>query len=376
MDDAPQSQEITSASTVSQSIALFTSYSHDSAEHERRVLTLSDRLRNDGANANLDQYESAPADGWPFWMEGQIRDSRFVLVVCSATYLRRVERREEPDKGRGVVWEANIIYIYLYAQKVSSEKFIPVLLEGASPEDVPLPLRGFTYFRADTEPGYEALYRRLTNQPLVSKPALGSLRSLPAKEKNQDSLPNAFSLEQLSKTMSNPRYADDIFRLDRFYDTRKVINEETVIIVVGTSIVAELLDRQAAELLRDHIDQRGGQYPFRRGIVITHDAWYDRNEAVVIANNPVIALGGPKTNKLSAEFDKWKPTPPSKEGTYQIPATGPRIGTGFFRKNQAGWPQVGLWGINRSANTTRETVEYYFKNEQGLAAFLKMCWKQ
>jgi hypothetical protein len=48
--------------------------------------------------------------------------------------------------------------------------------------------------------------------------------------------------------MSNPRYADDIFRLDRFYDTRKVINEETVIIVVGTSIVAELLDRQAAEL--------------------------------------------------------------------------------------------------------------------------------
>jgi hypothetical protein len=164
--------------------------------------------------------------------------------------------------------------------------------------------------------------------------------------------------------------------LDRFYDTRKVINEETVIIVVGTSIVAELLDRQAAELLRDHINQRGGQYPFRRGIVITHDAWYDKNEAVVIANNPVVAIGGPKTNKLSAEFDKWKPTPPSKEGTYQIPATGPRIGTGFFRKNQAGWPQVGLWGINRSANTTRETVEYYFKNEQGLAAFLKMCWKQ
>jgi hypothetical protein len=57
---------------------------------------------------------------------------------------------------------------------------------------------------------------------------------LPAKGKQQDSLPDAFSLEQLSKTMSNPRYADDIFRLDRFYDTRKAINKETVIIVVGT----------------------------------------------------------------------------------------------------------------------------------------------
>jgi hypothetical protein len=141
MDDAPQSQEITSAIPVSQPITLFTSYSHDSAEHERRVLTLSDRLRNDGVDANLDRYESAPPDGWPFWMERQIRDSRFVLVVCSATYLRRVERREEPDKGQGVVWD---IYNYLYAQKVANEKLVPVLFEGASPEDIPLPLKAFT----------------------------------------------------------------------------------------------------------------------------------------------------------------------------------------------------------------------------------------
>jgi len=374
MDDAPQSQKITSAIHVSPPITLFTSYSHDSAEHERRVLTLSDRLRNDGVDANLDQYESAPPDGWPFWMERQIRDSRFVLVVCSATYLRRVERREEPDKGHGVVWETNFIYNYLYAQKVSNEKFIPVLFEGSSPEDIPQPLKGFTYYRADTAEDYDKLYRRLTNQPLVRKPLLGSLKSVPARERNQDSLPDAFSLEQLSKTMSNPRYADDIFRLDRFYDARKVINKETVIIVVGTSIVAELLDRQAAELLRDHIDQRGGPYPFRRGIVITHDAWYDKNEAAVIANNPVIAIGGPKSNKLSAEFAEWKPTPPSGGGTYKIPATGSGIGKGFFRRNQGGLPQVGLWGINASANTTRETVEYYVRNEQGLAAFLKMCW--
>jgi hypothetical protein len=196
-------------------------------------------------------------------MESQIRDSRFVLVVCSATYLRRVERREEPEKGHGVVWESNIIYNYLYSQRVSSEKFIPVLLEGSSPEDVPLPLRGFTHFRADTELGYEALYRRLTDQPLAGKPPLGNLRSLPAKEKSPDSLPGAFSLEQLSKTMSNPRYAEDIFRLDRVYDRRSVINKDTIIIVVGTTIVAELLDRPAAELLRDHIDRRGGDYPRR-----------------------------------------------------------------------------------------------------------------
>jgi hypothetical protein len=170
-----------------------------------------------------------------------------------------------------------------------------------------------------TEAGYDGLYRRLTNQPLASKPALGPVRSLPGKgKKSRHSLPGAFSLEQLSKTMSNPRYADDIFRLDEIYDRGAVINRETVIVVVGTNIM-ELLDRSAAELLRDHIDQRGRQYPYRRGIVISDKAWYDEAEASVIANNPVIAIGGPRTNKLSAEFEQWKPEPPSKEGVYPVP---------------------------------------------------------
>jgi hypothetical protein len=348
---------------------VFTSYSHDSTEYEERVLALSDRLRKDGVDAALDQYESAPFEGWAVWMEHQIREADFVLVACSETYLRRVERREEPNKGQGVVWEINSIYNRLYSEKLVNEKFVPVLFNGASPDDIPIPLRGFSHYRVETEAGYDGLYRRLTNQPLVSKPALGNLRSLPAKEKSQHSLPTAFSLEQLSNTMSNPRYAEDIFRLDRIYDRGAVINKETVILVVGTTLVAELLDRPAAELLRDHIDQRGEQYPFRRGIVATDQGWY--SEAGILADNPVIAVGGPPANKLSAEFDKWSSTPPSKEGKYSIPGAGAR--TGFFRKNKAGRPQVGLWG--NYASDTRETVEHYLKNEQGLTEFLRMCWK-
>jgi len=353
--------------------SVFISYSHDSPEHEGRVLSLSNRLRADGVEATLDQYESAPDDGWPLWMEQQIREAHFVLVICTATYLRRVERREDPDKGQGVIWEINSIYNRLYSEKLVSDKFIPVLLEGASPDDIPVPLQGFTHYRADTENGYEGLFRRVTNQRAVSKPALGQLKSVPTREKGPNSLPNVFSLEQLSKTMSNPKYADDIFKLDRVYDRRSVINKESIIIVVGTTIVAELLDRPAAELLRDHIDRRGGSYPFRRGIVVTHEAWYEPTDAAVIADNPVISVGGPEINKLSAEFDQWIPDPPSNYGKYQIPVTGARIGTGFFRHNRTGLPQVALWG--HIANATRETVEHYFRDERGFAEFLKMCWR-
>jgi len=306
-------------------------------------------------------------------MEHQIEGADFVLVICTETYFRRVERKEVPRKGQGVVWESNSIYNRLYSDTLISEKFIPVLLQGASPDHIPVPLKGFTHYRVDTEEGYDDLYRRLTNQPRVSKPDLGHFRSLPSKERSQYSLPGVFSLEQLSKTMSNPKYAADIFKLDRIYDRHSVINKETVIIVVGTNIVTELLDRPSAELLRDHIDQRGGDFPYRRGIVITHDAWYDTSEAAVIGDNPVIAVGGPKSNKLSAEFDQWKSVPPSKYGTYPIPVTGPRIGTGFFRNNQKGLPQVGLWGPNATA--ARETVEYYLRNERGLTEFLKWSWK-
>lgn len=354
---------------VSKPPRVFISYSHDSPEHEGSVLGLSNRLRAEGVDANIDQYDSAPDDGWPRWMECQIREADFVLVICTETYLRRVEHREEPQKGHGVLWEANAIYNHLYSEGTVNKKFIPVLVGGSSPKDIPLPLKGFTRYGVDADEGYVALYRHLTAQPEVNKPALGHLKSLPTKEKSQHSLPSAFSLEQLCKTTSNPRYAEDIFRLDRVYDRRSIVNKESVFVVVGTNLVAELLDRPVAELLRDQIDQRGGKYPFRRGIVITDQGWY--TEAGVIANNPVIAVGGPPANRLTAEFDEWEPPQGSPKAKYSIPGAGNRIG--FFRKNQAGLPQVGLWGHN--ANATRETVEHYFNSAEGLAKFLEMSWK-
>ena len=61
-------------------VRVFTSYSHDSHEHEARVLAFSDRLRNDGVDSLIDQYEG-PEEGWPFWMEAQISESGFVLIV-------------------------------------------------------------------------------------------------------------------------------------------------------------------------------------------------------------------------------------------------------------------------------------------------------
>jgi hypothetical protein len=164
--------------------------------------------------------------------------------------------------------------------------------------------------------------------------------------------------------MSNPKYVDDLARRDRVYDRNSIANRETIILVVGKSVPAELLDRPVAELLRDHIEQRGGKAnSFRRAIVVTDEAWHAKSKDLAI--KAVIAIGGPPVNKLSEEFDK------SPEGKY--PILGPEALTGFFSKNSRGRPQVALWG--ETARGSRAAVEHYVQDEKGLNEFLRMVWR-
>ncbi|HLJ89101.1 MAG TPA: TIR domain-containing protein [Candidatus Angelobacter sp.] len=158
---------------------LFISYSHDSPDHEDRVLALANRLREDGIDAILDQYHPTPPEGWPMWMEGQMRKAAYVALICTPTYLRRVENRDEPGKGRGVLWEATLIYNLLYTETVTIQRFIPVFLNEATESSIPLPLRGSTRYQIDTDKGYEDFYRHLTCQPRHTIPDLGKLKSLP-----------------------------------------------------------------------------------------------------------------------------------------------------------------------------------------------------
>ena len=162
---------------------VFISYSHDTVEHQERVLGLADRLRADGIDAEIDQYNAAPPEGWPLWCERQIEAADVVLMVCTETYHRRVRGDEEPGKGLGVVWEARIIRQLLYDAGAVSDKFVPVLFSDASPEQIPTPIKGWTRYVVDTEDGYEDLYRRLTGQPRLLRPALGTIRPLPTRRR-------------------------------------------------------------------------------------------------------------------------------------------------------------------------------------------------
>jgi hypothetical protein len=86
-------------------------------------------------------------------MDAQLRTADAVVLVCTSTYHKRVEGREEPGVGHGVLWEGTLIYQYLYNAGSRNERFVPTLLGGATQDDVPLLLQGAAVYQPLDEAG-------------------------------------------------------------------------------------------------------------------------------------------------------------------------------------------------------------------------------
>ena len=165
---------------------VFISYSYDTPAHVQRVLELSNRLRSEGIDCVLDQYEESPTEGWPRWMDKKIRDAKHVLVICTETYLKRLMGDEAPNKGLGVKWEGTIAYQHLYNSGLNNDKFIPVILDETDYPYIPVPLQPYTHYNVSEPVRYDRLYKRLTGQPHIQKPELGQRRPLPFKPVKTD----------------------------------------------------------------------------------------------------------------------------------------------------------------------------------------------
>lgn len=160
---------------------VFISYSHDTVEHVEAVLKLSDRLRSEGIDCVLDQYEVSPPEGWPRWMDKKIRDAKYVFLICTEPYYKRVMGEEKESTGLGVRWEGNLIYQHFYNSGTLNTRFLPLVFDPKNTKFIPTPLQGATYYNLGSKDGYDNLYRRLTDQPKTTKPKIGKRRPLPEK---------------------------------------------------------------------------------------------------------------------------------------------------------------------------------------------------
>ena len=157
---------------------VFISYTHDTPEHKGAILALSERLRDEGIHCEIDQYHESPPEGWPTWMERQLRCSEFVLVVCSVAYKRRFEGAEIEGIGKGVKFESFLALNEIHANDTNNRKFIPIVVKESDIKHIPNFFKAFTYYNISEPKSYLKLYRVLTNQPEIVKNAVGSIKNL------------------------------------------------------------------------------------------------------------------------------------------------------------------------------------------------------
>lgn len=172
---------------------VFISYAHKNQAYEDKVLKLANKLRSEGIDAMIDQYEEAPSEGWPRWMEHQITESEFVLVLCEETYNRKLY---SDKKGKGVVWEANIVYQMLYDSAAETNKFIAAFFDDDDQQYIPTPLKPYTYYNLSDEKQYERLYWRFRGVTNSKKPPLGELKPLPEKKRKTMFFSSPINLEK------------------------------------------------------------------------------------------------------------------------------------------------------------------------------------
>lgn len=152
---------------------VFISYAHESKQLSDSVLEFSNYLRAQGVDAEIDQYEEAPVEGWPKWMMRQIQEADYVLVVCSPLFYERANDFSGKSEGAGVKWETALILQQLYNLNTNNDKFIPIVFNRSSLDSIPLPLQAYTHYYVSEEEQKLKLRNRLLGFSQSKRPALG-----------------------------------------------------------------------------------------------------------------------------------------------------------------------------------------------------------
>jgi hypothetical protein len=149
----------------------FMSYSHDSQEHKKWVLDLATRLRNNGVDASLDQWDLGPGDDIPHFMERQLASADRVLLICTERYVQKA------NAGDGGVGYEKMIVTSELMRRIDSNKAIPILRQTGG-QLIPSFLATKFYLDFSRDDQYEAafddLVRTLHNAPLFIKPPVAN----------------------------------------------------------------------------------------------------------------------------------------------------------------------------------------------------------
>lgn len=153
---------------------VFISYAHEGKQLADNVLNFSNYLRSRGIDAEIDQYEEAPPQGWAMWMATQVDQADFVLVLATKTYYERSKDfAENPKGGLGSKWETIHILQKVYENAFNNTKYIPICFGRENKEYILDSLKPYTYYDVDDADLKEKLVNRLLGNNKSIRPKLG-----------------------------------------------------------------------------------------------------------------------------------------------------------------------------------------------------------
>ncbi len=106
---------------MSEAPVVFISYSHDSPAHKQWVAKLATKLRGNGIDAILDQWDLSLGDDVTRFMEDRLSSSERVLVICTDEYVRKA------NEGIGGVGYEKMIVTAELVRNLGTNKFIPII---------------------------------------------------------------------------------------------------------------------------------------------------------------------------------------------------------------------------------------------------------
>lgn len=130
----------------------FISYSWEDEDHRTWVREFATRLRADGIETAIDQWNAIPGDQLPAFMESAIRSNDYVLIVCTPKYKQKSDNRQG-----GVGYEGDIMTSEVLGT-ANHRKFIPILREGSWSDSAPTWLRGKYFIDLSASPYSEENY--------------------------------------------------------------------------------------------------------------------------------------------------------------------------------------------------------------------------
>ncbi len=133
----------------------FISYAWESIEVKNWVKNLATKLRNEGIDAKLDQWEVIPGDQMPHFMEKSVKENDYVLIICSEKYKQKSENRIGGVGYEGDIMTAEVL------QNSNHRKFIPLLMSGTKHTSIPSWLAGKYFVDLSNESHFTANFNDL-----------------------------------------------------------------------------------------------------------------------------------------------------------------------------------------------------------------------